>query len=190
MLARPFAVLLLLSAFVFTPSAQAQNEVLARQEASAVKNAVSAFYRAAQGGRNFRKMDTRLVSEELNALFQLAKAVEKRSAREISASDHPADKPLLLEGAVLTPYYEGYNKVLVIENIRKMGSAYRADVKLTYDLEQPQFVWTDTTVVVREDGRWRVDDVLFQQNETGAGGSVKGTLRDFAGVGNRVCSQY
>ncbi|MDR1227906.1 MAG: hypothetical protein LBK55_02635 [Azoarcus sp.] len=130
-------------------------------------------------------MDTRLVSEELDALFRLAKAVEKRSAREIGASDHPTDKPPLLEGAVLTPYYEGYNKVLAIENIRKMGSAYRADVILAYDLEQPQLVWTDTAVVVRENGRWRVDDVLFPQNETGAGGSVKGALRDFAGVGTK-----
>jgi hypothetical protein len=183
MLPRHFSVWLLLLALMFAPAVQAQNEPLTAPEADAIQRAVSEFYRMAQGGTNYWKMDTRLVSEELNALLQLAKAVERRSACEIEASDYPTDKPQLLEGAALTPYYEGYSAVLAIENIRKTGDTCRADVKLVYDREQLRHVWTNTAVVVWEEGRWKVDDILFLQNETGVDGSVKKMLRDFASVG-------
>jgi len=145
------------------------------QETAAVKSAVATFYRAADGGHNYRKLDAKLISAELNALLQLGEAVEKRSAREIAASDWPSDKPLLLEGAILTSIYEGYSKVLDIGNLRAAKGVYQVDVKLRYDRETEIYDWTDTVVVVHEEGRWKVDDILLSDGKE----SLKRNLRCF-----------
>jgi hypothetical protein len=181
-----FSVLLLLLALVCVPYAQAQ-ALLNPQEANAVRNVVMAFYGAAPGGRDYCQLDARLISEELNALLQLVKAIENRSAREVEASEHPTDKPRMLEGSVTTPIYEGYSRVIAIGNPRKTGNTYRVDIKLAYGLEAPVFVWTDTAVLIQEDGRWKVDDILFNQTEEKDidVGSTKETLRDFAGMCRR-----
>jgi hypothetical protein len=189
MTTRPFRFLLLF-ALMLAPVVRAQGGSLTTSETSAIQSVVSAFYHAVKGGTNYRQMDVHLVSEELHALFQLAQAVERRSAREIKASDHPTDRPLGLEGAVFTPYYEGYNKVLAIGSIRKAGSGYLVEVKLLNDAEQPRLAWTDTAVVIREDGHWKVDDVLLQQDGAADDDSIKAMLHRFAGhqgIGKKPC---
>jgi hypothetical protein len=163
--------------------AQAQEQALAPQEIS-VRNAVLAFYQMSKGGRN-REMEASLISEELHALLQLAKAMEGRSAREIKVSDHPTDKPLLLEGALFTPDYEGFSRLVSIENIRQEKGAYLADVKLIYDHATPPYAWTDTAVIILEDERWKVDDVLFHDSTSSETNSVKQNLRNFAGICQR-----
>ena len=157
--------------------AQAQEQASAGSDASAVEQAVSKFYQAAQGGWNYFEIDSRLISEELAALLRLAQAVEKRSAREIEASDTPTDKPDIIEGAFLTPFYEGYTKVLAIDNLRKVRDTYLADVKLLNDAESEPNVWTDTAVLVWEDDCWKIDNIRFHGNETD---SVKKRLHLFA----------
>ena len=157
--------------------AQAQEQVPAGSDASAVEQAVSQFYQAAQGGWDYFKIDSGLISEELAALLRLAQAVEKRSAREIEASDTPTDKPDIIEGAFFTPFYEGYTKVLAIDNVRKVRDTYLADVKLSYDTESKPTVWTDTAVLVWEDNSWKIDNIRFHSSETD---SVKKNLYLFA----------
>jgi hypothetical protein len=172
--------MLFLLAFVCSAPLQARE---AAPQEDAVREAVLAFYQASRHGSH-AGMSAQLVSEELHALLRLADAVESRSARAVAVSDFPTDKPLMLEGAIFTPYSEGYSRLISIENIRKERNTYRADVRLIYESEEP-LVWTDTAVVVLEDGRWKVDDVLFYYSATSETRSVKQNLRDFALTGFR-----
>jgi hypothetical protein len=156
-------------------------EELTPHEIHSVQSLVVEFYKAAHGGHNYNNMDVNLISEELNALIRLARAVEKRSSRYIQESDTPTDKPRLMEGALFSDHYEGYSQLRAIKKISKRKSAYFAEVELVYDREPPELVWTDTVVVIVEDGRWKVDNILFQEaHEPPDGASVKQVLRSFS----------
>ena len=168
----------LLSAFLFVQPVQAQEPSPTQQETASVTSTVSRFYQAILKERDYRKLDTDLFSEELNALLQLAKAVENRSAKEVAASDRPTDKPYMFEGAIFAPLYEGFSRVIAIENVRKTKTDWLADVRLSYD-SVPPLAWTDTAVVVLENGRWKIDNVLFHKNESFEEGSAKRSLRAF-----------
>lgn len=172
--------LALLISLMFIDSSSGKAEELTPYETVSIRSVISDFYKTAQGGKNYRNMDISLISEELNVLIQLAKVVEKRSAQQIKMSNMPTDKPLLIEGAIFTPYYEGYSKLLSIEDARKTKSTYFAEVKLVYDREQPTLTWTDTVVVVIENGHWKVDDILFHGIKPSEAASVKQILRSFA----------
>jgi hypothetical protein len=166
--------------FVCAAPIQAQEQASALEE-GAVRDAVLAFYQASQGGtkgETNQEISARLISEELHALLRLVQAVGRRSVREIKASDSPTDKPIMIEGFLFTWLYEGYDKLVSIENIRKERSMYLADVNLLYNGAQPPLAWTDTAVIVLEDGRWKVDDVLYDPRHSKS--SVKRELRSLA----------
>jgi hypothetical protein len=184
---------ILASLFIASPCARAQEASPPPETAETplIRAAVADFYAAAQGGSNVRNMDARLISQELRALIQLAIAVERRNTRQVAASDNPTAKPRLLEGAVFTPHYEGYSRLLAIRGVRKDESTYWqgwAEVELIYDPEPPALLWRDRVSVVLEDGRWRVDDIRFgvEPEETE---SVKQILHDFAGIGDTRCER-
>jgi hypothetical protein len=171
-----FAFVLFCTFFVLSGACASE---AAADEGANVLAAVSGFYKGAQGGRNYRNIGKSPVSNDLYALLQHAKEAEKCNAKEVAESDQPTDKPALLEVALFSSVYEGYSKVLAIRPSINQKHLYMADVDLVYDGEPPPLVWTDTAVVVYENGSWKVDGILFHGVDSKDEGSVKHILHVF-----------
>lgn len=122
-----------------------------------------------------------LLSPELEKTFQEAINTSKADIEKVKKSDHPTDKPLLMEGSIFTSLYEGYTSykiksIDVMESTKPLGMA--ADV--TVSLENSNYPnekdakWVDTIHLVNIlDSGWRIDNVKFNN------GDLKSNLQSF-----------
>jgi hypothetical protein len=114
--------------------------------------------------------DTSLLSENLSVLVARALEVEKLDRDRVLRSDHPTDKPLLLEGELFAGLYEGYTS-FALGRVRESGDTLTAP--MNFHNRHYGMVWTDTLILVRKNG-WKLHDVRY-----GRGAGLQETLRDF-----------
>jgi hypothetical protein len=103
-----------------------------------------------------------LVTRALGAAID--EAVKKN---DVIAADKPGEKPPLGDGV---PFQSLPDK----PQICHAGKFSEADGKLTVEIEYifsdtPEANWTDRLVLVKEDGRLRIDDVLYGTDNSGDG---------------------
>ena len=104
---------------------------------------------------------------ELLRALQAQRAYEDACARLVA----PDIKPHMLDQSPFVLAPDGAKAVLSIEAVAS-GDGSRASVQLAYD----EVRWTDTVVLRREQGRWMIVDIVWQE-----GGSLTERLVDFAG---------
>ncbi|KPH14460.1 hypothetical protein [Chryseobacterium sp. ERMR1:04] len=125
-----------------------------------------------------------LFSHELEETFQEAIDSSKADIEKVKNSDHPTDKPLLMEGSVFTSLYEGYTSytiksIDVKESTQPLGAA--ADVIIDFENSQvsPKITWTDKIHLVNPyHAGWRIDNITFSENLTGEN-NLKSSLQNF-----------
>jgi hypothetical protein len=95
------------------------------------------------------------LSDTLRGLLAAA-----RRAHDEEARTAPVEKPSFTDGDLFSSLFEGPTRyeVLVADT---SGPPYRVPVRLTYDGATPAVSWTDTALVVRENDRLVVGDIVF-----------------------------
>lgn len=120
-----------------------------------IQDTADYFYKHYKG--NFREADSSKISKDLQNKIKKTIAFEKQSAQFIKNSDHPTDKPLLLEGDLFVSLYEGYTG-FNIKEIKQNGN--KATAMIEFVNSNYQIKWTDEVVLVDE-GEWKIDDVNY-----------------------------
>lgn len=107
-----------------------------------------------------------------NELLELLQGASARRNRDIE--DVPDEEPSYADGSLFTSLFEGPTSLAIMADPSGPGTR-RLAVHFTYDRVPPAITWTDTVVVVEEDGRLVVADVVY-------GGSWdfanRGTMRE------------
>jgi hypothetical protein len=96
-----------------------------------------------------------LLTRGLRDALARAHAQTERDQRE-----HPDDKPAYVEGALFASLFEGYERGAPV-TIAVEGDRAQVPVRFVHAEKGEAVRWTDTFVVVREDGTWRIDDVVY-----------------------------
>jgi hypothetical protein len=96
-----------------------------------------------------------LLTRGLHDALARARAQSERDQRE-----HPEDKPAYVEGALFASLFEGYERGAPA-TVAVEGDNARVAVRFVYDEKGHAQRWTDTFVLRREDGDWRIDDVVY-----------------------------
>jgi len=95
------------------------------------------------------------LSAELRQL--LTEAAERRDA---AAAAHPDQKPPFVEGDLFTSLFEGPTGLAILAS-GDGAAERRVVVQFSDDRATPAVTWTDTVVVVEEEGRLVVADVVY-----------------------------
>jgi hypothetical protein len=90
-------------------------------------------------------------------LVRIARAQQAQQAYLLA---HPGDKPPWIEGALFASLFEGYTHARVL-TVASEGDRASVPVEFVYDRGAGRTQWTDTVLLRREDGAWRIDDVEF-----------------------------
>ena len=115
---------------------------------------------------------TPFLSGELHELLQGASARRNRDIEEF-----PDEEPSYADGSLFTSLFEGPTSLAILADAGGTDSR-RLAVRFTYDRVPPSITWIDTVVVVEEDGRLVVGDVVYGGDWAYANrGSLLGTLR-------------
>jgi hypothetical protein len=93
---------------------------------------------------------------------------------------HPDEKGPWAEGDMFSSNFEGFTTVRV-EN-PKPSNAPREQLKVSFDyLDSGQkFSWTDQVSLIKQSGRWVVDDIFYRRQQgftSGFGESLRGSLK-------------
>jgi hypothetical protein len=80
-----------------------------------------------------------------------------RAYRDQEAKAHPDEKPPFVDGCLFASLFEGPKSFKVGTTVAE-GSASRIKVHFTAD---EAVAWDDEVVVIKEDGRYVIDDVLL-----------------------------
>lgn len=122
-----------------------------------------------------------MFSPELEKTFQEAINTSISDIENVKKSDHPTDKPLLMEGSIFTSLYEGYTSYK-IESIDVMKSTKPSGMaaNVTVSLENSNYPnekdvkWIDTIYLINSvDSGWRIDNIKFNN------GDLKSNLNSF-----------
>ena len=125
-----------------------------QQPSGAVEEAVLAFY---AGRPTHRDVDHKLLSSGLAALLDAALEAEDRDRARVKASEHPDEKPMLIEGDIFTSLYEGQNRASV-EHVEFGGGGALA--RVAFENTDYHIAWTDEVALVDEGG-WKIDNVIY-----------------------------
>ncbi|WP_196934938.1 hypothetical protein [Sphingobacterium hungaricum] len=111
---------------------------------------------------DFRTVDKKLITKELAELIDSVKTKEEQETEEMLLSEHPTDKPSIIEGDLLTSLYEGQNRYHIAELSNDADSAV-----LLVNFEQTGYneKWQDTLIFKNEHG-WKLDNVLYNNKYT------------------------
>ena len=134
-----------------------------------VRKTIAAIY-SKQDPYHNQALDTAVYSIALNGLIMSAKTVEKMDRERVLQSEHPTDKPKLIEGEIFAGLYEGYTSYSV-EHIEFKDA--QATVLMAFNNANYKTQWKDTLVLMRENG-WKLDQVRY-----GKGGSLNALLLEF-----------
>ena len=111
--------------------------------------------------RMHNEVDQQALSTELATLLQQVIEAEKNDAMLTQSGPYPTDKPMLIEGDIFSSLYEGRTGATV-QKILLNGNQAKVILRLEnkpYDTQ-----WTDTAVLIKEGNTWKIDDVLYGQN--------------------------
>lgn len=91
----------------------------------------------------------------------LIAALERaRAERDAAMASTPDEKPPFVEGALFASLFEGYTSVQPV-TLATEGWESRVKVCFAYAQGGARTEWTDTVVLRKEDGVWRIDDVVY-----------------------------
>jgi len=127
-----------------------------------IKIGVERFYSGYDG--NFRTVDTTMISEKLAGLIRNAIEKEIFEAKKMKESEYPNDKPIMIEGDVFTSFYEGQDSASVEEISLKKQIA---NVKVLFQNSAYNQSWSDRIILVEENKRWRIDNIIYEGQEQG-----------------------
>lgn len=124
--------------------------------------------------RMHNEIDQQSLSTDLAALLQQAIEAENNDAALTKAGPFPTDKPMLIEGDIFSSLYEGRTTAKV-KSIRYKDN----NALVVMDLENKPYhiQWIDTAVLVKEGNTWKIDNVLYGQNNHM--GSTRAVLTNF-----------
>jgi hypothetical protein len=107
----------------------------------------------------------------------LVAALERAGAeRDRAMAAEPGEKPPFVEGELFGSLFEGYTRVQPL-TVATEGDHARVPVCLAYADASGRTEWTDTVVLLREDGAWRIDDVVYGgQWDFANAGTLRGAL--------------
>lgn len=169
----PFALLLLLQA----------------AEPPSGSQAIRGFYAAYQAlkisglpqGAGLAKLSPHL-SSSLKTLLRAS-----RKSQAACEKSHPGDKPPWVEGDMFSGNFEGFTRV---KNVPDTGVARGERVGFLVDFEYAQakggqatVAWRDEVVLVKESGRWVIDDVLYRRDAPFGNGFGSSLRQSLAGPG-------
>lgn len=124
----------------------------------------------------------RLFSPELKQLLTDAVNKSKEDIENVKNSDHPDEKPLLIEGSLFTSMYEGYTEYK-IKSVTIDPSQNSAEVAVNFEYKESKskYRWTDKIHVIHSGNEWTIDNIYFG----GVGyeddnRDLKTTLKNFA----------
>lgn len=151
-----------------------------RQSSPETRDVVQQFYTTlsanritgAPTDRQLAKLSPYL-SDTLRALLTAA-----RRRSEADAARAPNEKPAFAEGDLFSSLFEGPNAVEVIADSAH-GSVRVATVRMTYTRAAPVVTWVDRVALVKERGRYVIDDIEYGGEWDFAN---KGTLRSTLAV--------
>lgn len=120
---------------------------------------------------------TDLFSTDLKKILDEANNEAKADAERIKKSEHPTDKPAMVESFIFTGVPDATNQK--IKKISVTGNNAEAIVELEIseykagDKTYPAVIWENTIQLVNDKG-WKVDDIIFTERST-----LKQQLKDF-----------
>lgn len=114
------------------------------------------------------------LSRELNAAFEHARDEQARFIAK-----HPDEKPPFIEGPLFNSSgyepFTAYAPVLPADGCAVERCTIRVDFVDT--VASPDVLWHDEFVMVRENGEWRIDDVIYRAGFAyGNHGSLRANL--------------
>ncbi len=126
---------------------------------SGAQDFYAAYLSSPAGGVPYGRQRARLrpyLSDRLNMLLDLAGRAEERHARRTRGREPP-----LMEGDIFTSLFEGASRFEVMRcRVTDARSICRVSLVYNEPRSEPAH-WQDQTMLVRERGRWVVDDVLY-----------------------------
>lgn len=138
-----------------------------------VRKTIDMFYGQYKPG-DYRVVDRSLLSKSFVQKIDQATAKQVASAQQLKASGS-TDKPLMIEGDIYTSLYEGATSYET-GHIEKVSDQIKATVKFINEPYKQN--WSDTVVLIKEDGSWKIDNVLYTSKQ-GAARSASETLDQF-----------
>ncbi|QQT27271.1 hypothetical protein [Sphingobacterium spiritivorum] len=121
---------------------------------------------------HYGSVDRQLISSDLASLIDKAIAREDEDAEKVAKSDHPSDKPLMIEGDIFTSLYEGQD-TFQIDTIKIKGDS--AFVAVQFANSGYKESWKDEVVLIKKES-WKIDNVYFGTDKTLK--STKDVLRE------------
>jgi hypothetical protein len=108
---------------------------------------------------------------------ELVAALERaRAERDLALKEHPGEKPPFVEGALFSSLFEGYTHARPL-TVATEGESARVPVCFAFADASGRTEWTDTVVLRREEGTWRIDDVAYGgQWDFANTGTLRGAL--------------
>lgn len=108
-------------------------------------------------------LDTSLFSNDLVENLNNLKRVRKIDEERIRKSEHPDDKPIMIEGSLFSSLMDGYTEY-AIKEISIEDSSAEVIVEFIYPSD-PVEKWQDKVILLNEKG-WKIDDVIFSLEMT------------------------
>lgn len=125
-----------------------------------------------------------LFSADLKNLLQQVLEVTKADQERIAKSEHPTDKPAILEGSIFSSLYEGptaytIQSIEIAESVKPLGTQATVHVAMENTSVSPTITWTDSVHLVNafDSGR-RVSNISFVPEMAHAADFV-GSLQTF-----------
>jgi len=146
-----------------------------QDQQSAIKT-IDAFYGQYKPG-DYRVVDKYLLSKTFLQKIDQASVKQAASAQQLKALGS-TDKPLMIEGDIYTSLYEGATSHETGQ-VDKTDDHIKATVKFTNDPYKQN--WSDTVVLIKEEGSWKIDNVLYTSKQ-GAARSASEVLDQFLGL--------
>lgn len=144
-----------------------------QRDQQSARKTIDAFYGEYKPG-DYRVVDKSLLSKTFAQMIDQASAKQAASAEELKAIGS-TDKPQMIEGDIYTSLYEGATSHETGQ-LEKENDRIKATVK--FNNEPYKHSWTDIVVLIKEDGSWKIDNVLYTSKQ-GAARSASETLDQF-----------
>lgn len=126
----------------------------------AIVETVIEFFCSTPRSERFYEVKTHLLSRELAGLVQKAKAEEEWSGECVRNSDSPTDKPKIIESDIYTRSWERHTR-MEITHVNSDANSAQISVQFYSDDYTPVIPWYGFISVIRENGQWKIDDILI-----------------------------
>lgn len=118
-----------------------------------------------------------LFSSDLQNLLDEANKAADADAEKVRKSDHPTDKPAMVESFIFTGVPDVTKQK--VKKITITGNTAEAIVEIKTNEEKidgktyPATIWENTIQLINDKG-WKIDNIIFTRNST-----LKNQLKDF-----------